>query len=198
MDHAEWTKNIAEAVAYDNERQYNDRWYVLFVTTGREANAANDVKKVFDEGTAKPFIPTIETLFKKAGVIEREINPTFPGYLFVETALPNESFINRIRECIKKSEYIMKLLRYDDLYNAAVRDNERRFLESLWSENTRCIEVSKAIIKDGKLVIVDGLLKGREGYIKKVNRHKMQAVIEFEIFNEQREITVGLEIVEKV
>ena len=38
---------------------------------------------------------------------------------------------------------------------------------------------------------------GKEGYIKKVDRHKRKARLELEMFGRMQEIVVGLEIVEK-
>jgi transcriptional antiterminator NusG len=55
---------------------------------------------------------------------------------------------------------------------------------------------SKTILRDGKIIVTDGLLNGQErNIIEGINRHKMRAVIELEMFGQTRAVTAGLEIV---
>lgn len=58
--------------------------------------------------------------------------------------------------------------------------------------------MSKGVIRNGRPVITSGPLKGREGLIRKIDRHKRIADIEIPLAGERRQVTVGLEIYEKV
>lgn len=60
------------------------------------------------------------------------------------------------------------------------------------------ISISKGIIRDGKPFITSGPLKGREGLIRKIDRHKRTAKIEIPFDGNKRQVTVGLEIYEKL
>ena len=60
------------------------------------------------------------------------------------------------------------------------------------------IGMSKGVIRNGRPVITSGPLKGREGLIRKIDRHKRIADIEIPLAGERRQVTVGLEIYEKV
>ena len=60
------------------------------------------------------------------------------------------------------------------------------------------VGMSKGVIKNGRPVITSGPLKGREGLIRKIDRHKRIADIEIPLAGERRQVTVGLEIYEKL
>ena len=59
------------------------------------------------------------------------------------------------------------------------------------------MKMSEGIIEGAKIIVTRGPLMGKEGYIKKVDRHKRKARLELEMFGRMQEIVVGLEIVEK-
>jgi transcriptional antiterminator NusG len=58
--------------------------------------------------------------------------------------------------------------------------------------------MSKGIIEGDQIIVERGPLKGYEGFIKKIDRHKRIAFIDIELFNTITTIKVGLEIVSKV
>ena len=78
--------------------------------TGCENVASKDVSDGFEENRVKPFIPSVETVFKRARFVDRQAKLMFPGYLFVEADIPNEEVIETIQQCIHSSKHIMKLL----------------------------------------------------------------------------------------
>ena len=61
--------------------------------------------------------------------------------------------------------------------------------------DSHCIESSSGIIEGDKIHVTDGPLKGYESIIKRVNRHKRQAVIEIEFIGDRRQVSVPLEVV---
>ena len=58
--------------------------------------------------------------------------------------------------------------------------------------------MSVGVIEKDKVKIQEGPLVGMEGLIKKIDRHKRQAVLEMEMFGRKVEMKVGVEIVEKI
>ena len=59
------------------------------------------------------------------------------------------------------------------------------------------VPVSVGIIENSVTKILSGPLKGKEGLIRKIDRHKRKAWLEVEMFGRKQEIQVGLEIVAK-
>lgn len=56
---------------------------------------------------------------------------------------------------------------------------------------------SEGIMEGNRIVVIEGALKGFEGRVKKVLRHKRLAVLEMPLMGRTVEVTVGLGIVER-
>lgn len=63
--------------------------------------------------------------------------------------------------------------------------------------NGNLIAMSQGIIKNGKLTVLSGPLKGQEKLIRKIDRHKRIAEIEIPFAEYKKRVIVGLEIYEK-
>ena len=171
-------------------------WYVLFVQTGRERKIEHFLKKQFNSDVCIPFIPLQKVLFKRSGTVKKEMRILFPGYVFIESELSGQQFLNVISSAAKRQSDMICVLKYSDT-EIAMKESERQMLLGLCN-NDHCIESSYGIIEGDKIHIIDGALKGMESIVKKVNRHKRQALIEIEIMGDVRLVSVGLEIVDKL
>ncbi|WP_041706848.1 antiterminator LoaP [Ruminiclostridium cellulolyticum] len=171
-------------------------WYVLFVKSGREHRVEQYLKKIVGIDMINPFIPLHEFLFKISGTVKRELKPLFPGYVFIESDMAGQEFIRKLYNKIYLLSDIVRILKYSDT-EIAVRDSEKQMLLDLCN-NEHCIESSRGVIKGDRIYITNGPLRGRESIIKKVNRHKRQALVEMEFMGDKRLVSVALEIVEKV
>lgn len=174
--------------------EYSDFLYVFWVKTGQENKAINEIKAVFCY-EASPLQLFVETFFRKEGKITKEIRPAFPGYIFVATGISNDEFIVRAKKCVSTSKSIMRLLCYGDTNDAAMRDEERAAIDSLW-KGKGCVETSAGFLKGDRILITEGHFKGQESIIKEIHPRRRQAVIEIRFMNELRRVTVGLEIIE--
>ena len=85
----------------------------------------------------------------------------------------------------------MKLLNYIDRFDAALKDCEHGVLDGPLNKTTLQIEASIVFNYDDQVIAIDGSLKGYESKIKRFNHYKSEAVIEFEIFGEMREVSVS-------
>jgi len=171
-------------------------WYVIFVLTGREYKVEWFLKERLDADLFTPFIPLHECIFKKKGIVKKEVKPLFSSYVFIESEMPGQEFIKSVSNIFRTSNDIIRLLKYSDT-EIAMRESERQALLSL-SNDDYCIESSTGIKEGSRIYITDGPLKGRESIIKKVDRHKRKAWIEMEFMGEIRLVTVGLELVSKI
>lgn len=180
-------------------------WYVLFVRANTEHKVVSNFKKAFiQKGVPyelEVFCPESEHFYRnkqsrKQGnhYIKR---PLFPGYVFIETNMPSNEFRSGFLDVIYNSTEIIKLLRYGDSDEIAIREEERRRFEFLF-RGKRCIEHSIGVIIGDKIIIQGGGLVGMEGYIKKINRHNRTADIEVNMFNQKQIIKVALEIVSRI
>ncbi len=171
-------------------------WYVLFVRTSREDKVKQLLKERLNTDIFVPFVPVHENLFKISGVIKKELKPLFPGYVFIKSEAPGHEFIKKISAFIHAFPDIVRILRYSDT-EIAMRESEKNLLMNLYNDN-HCIESSSGIIVGNKIHITDGPLKGWESIVRKINRHKRQALIEIEFMGAIRLISVALEVVEKI
>ena len=73
---------------------------------------------------------------------------------------------------------------------------ETPYLKEL-CQDQNLIGMSKGVIKNGAPIVTSGPLKGREGLIRRIDRHKRIAEIEILFTGEKKQVTVGLEIYEK-
>lgn len=171
-------------------------WYVLFVQTGREHKVEQLLKEQLESEVFIPFVPLQEILFKKDGSVKKELQPLFPGYVFVESELSSEGFFKRTSTLIHTLHNIVSLLRYSDT-EIAMRESERQMVLSLCNDD-HCIESSSGIMVGDRIHILEGPLKGCERIVRKVNRHKRQAWIEIEFMGSMRSVCLALEIVDKI
>lgn len=78
----------------------------------------------------------------------------------------------------------------------SLEGDEIRFLQEFGGED-RIVSMSEGIIGYDRVVVTRGPLKGNEGLIRKIDRHKRKVWLKVEMFGRKIETQVGLEIVEK-
>ena len=115
----------------------------------------------------------MEYLYKKDGVFEKRIKPLFPGYIFVIT---NE--IRKFYDAFKFVDGFKKVLTDGEDF-APIRQEEADFIAGI-TDKDRNISLSEGYIVNSKIIVTSGPLLGREGIIKKIDRHKRLAYIEFD------------------
>ena len=77
------------------------------------------------------------------------------------------------------------------------RQEEIAFLESFGGAK-QVVEMSQGVIEHSQVKVTSGPLQGKEGYIRKIDRHKRKAWLDIEMFGRTQNIQVGLEIVAKI
>ena len=178
-------------------------WYVLFVKTGYEHKTVGDINRGWKVDGLRPFVPMYDARFKQAGRIIQEKRRLLPGYVFVEMDIDEIDFYIMTYPLILRTEHAYKVLRYNAKhrdstdYSFKIKEEEQQVLLKLYND-AYCVEMSQGFIEGDRIIITEGSLIGLESYIKKINRHKMEALIELELMGDIRELTVGLEIVSKI
>lgn len=165
--------------------------YVLFVKTGCEEEI---VERLKSNSLLKPFAPMKEYFFIRKGVADKRRKVCFQGYVFVESNLLPEEFINLFAKRNPWKKDIIRILNYGDYLNIAMKREEHEAIINMFSKNY-CLNVSTAKLVGNRVQIISGPLLGMESTIKKVNAKKKEAALEIEFMGYKRLIWVGLEII---
>ncbi len=186
-------------ITIDDKKENDEKhWYVLFVKVGYENRVLNQLETYFNNEQIVPFIPKIEIFHKYSnGDIQKENKTMFPGYVFIESNLESLVFIGMIKNFINYHEAPLKLLKYGNSCEYAMRQCEKSLLLS-FSNKDNCVEVSTGLIQGDKTTVIHGPLKGRENIIKKIDRSRRKAIIEVDFMGRCVPITVGLDILKKL
>ena len=175
-------------------------WVVLFARTGSEEELKNILSENLNADEFLPFVPTREASYRKKGITQKIRKPLFPGYIFIQTGIDAGLIADNLKIAlsdIKGVKHIYSILHYgNDKKDVVVREEERSYWERLFDEDF-CIGGSVGVIEGDRTRVTSGALMGMEGRIKRINRHKREAVIEMSMMGSTREITLMLEIVEK-
>ena len=166
-------------------------WYVIQVRSGTEEGIQKQCEKIIDPSVLqKCFIPQCEQERKYQGAWHKELKTLFPGYVFLISEDKEALFF-----ALKKVAGLTKLLGTGEEV-VPLTQEEVRFLKR-FSRDDQVVEMSEGIIEDQQVIITSGPLKGNEGLIKRIDRHKRKAYLEMEMFGRKIETQVGLEIVRK-
>ena len=175
-------------------------WVILFARTGSEEKLRDMLKESLNTDEYLPFVPAKETPFRSKGVIYKVRKPLFPGYIFIQTGIEPDLIAGKLETALRSVEgkkHIYSILHYgNNKKDVVVRDEERLYWERLF-DGDFCIQGSVGIIEGDVTRVTSGALMGLEGRIKRINRHKREAVVEMQIMGQSREVALMLEIVEK-
>lgn len=180
-------------------------WYVLFVKANTERRVICEINQFANalsiQNKVEPFILESEQYYRnkkyqKLGN-KYQKRPLFPGYVFIETDISDERFLELFSSYIYKSESIIKILLTNNKNKLAISDKEKTRLE-YWCLGHRCITHSEGYVEGENIVITSGPLVGKEAVIKRINRHNRCAYVELEFMGVKQLIKVALELVKKL
>lgn len=176
----------------------NVNWVIMFVRSGSEENLLAVHGAGLRSYGFEPFVPTKETRFKNKQAEKIIRTPLFPGYIFLNTSAGADYIVEKLGALIQGARSMYSLLYYgENKMDIIVRDEERYGWERLFNKEY-CVTGSRGFIEGEHIKISSGPLTGMESRIKKINRHQRKAVVEVEMMGASREITLMLEIVEKI
>ena len=132
-------------------------------------------------------LSTYQYLKRYSGKWNLEEDWLFPGYVFIESNLPNE-----LEKQLKRIPTTVVPVRIGGGFNP-IYEEERAILKMLMDENN-CIRMSCGIIVDDRLIVEKGPLNNCQTYITRIDRHKRIAELGIELWKEPRRIKAGLEV----
>lgn len=165
-------------------------WYAVQVMTGREETVRDMCKRLIDR---KQYNDIFVIRFDKAkryyGTWHKEI--MFPGYIFIDSDNPQQ-----IYEHLKSVPELTKMLGRDKNEFTPIEAGKEAMFKAMVNDNYE-ISLSVGIIEGDKVIVKEGPLSGMEVLIKKIDRHKRVAVLNAQMFEQDVDIKIGLEIIEK-
>ena len=164
-------------------------WYVIQVKTTHEEDIIAKCKDRVLLPEEDAFFFRVRWEKKRGGEWETVEKPAFPGYVFLDI-----EDTDGIRIRLREIKEMTRLLSTGEDF-VPVYPEEKAFLLSI-SEN-HLINKSFGCHQGNTVVITEGSLKGCEGRIAWINRHKRECGVNFLFFGEVRTIKLPLEIVTK-
>ena len=142
------------------------------------------------EALTDAFVFTCDRMRRYGGVWHLERRPLFPHYLFLESE--DEE---KLSEELKQYSQVFSVFESEGKL-VRVEPEEERFLRALCGAGHHS-QMSRGYIRDGRTVVTEGPLQGREALIRRIDRHKRIARVGIPAAGHLREMQVGLEIVAK-
>lgn len=167
-------------------------WYVIQVSINHEAKTAHHCNMMISKDILKEcFIPEYIRMKRYQGEWHEEKEILFDGYVFMIT-----DRIEQLNMELKKIPDFARIVgkKKSDIF--PLDPEEIAFLKE-FAEKDHVVALSKGYIEGDRIIVSEGPLKGKEGSILKVNRHKRIAEIQLKMFNKDAVIKVGLEIISK-
>ena len=166
-------------------------WYVIQVRTGTEESVRKQCERLVDHHEMERcFIPYQEQLKRYMGQWHKEMMPLFPGYVFADS-----QDVDLLFGELKRVTGLTKLLGTGSAI-VPLTWEEIAILKRLGKEE-QIVTISKGLIADNQVKILEGPLKELEGAICKIDRHRRKAWLELVMFGRIQRVEVGLEILEK-
>lgn len=170
-------------------------WYVMQVRTGTEENIRCQCQRLISSDTLERcFIPYYQQKKRFQGEWHIQERILFPGYVFLIT-----ENLEKLVERLKKVIGMTKLIGTGDEI-VPLSEAEISLITKLGgksSSSESIVKISQGIIEGDQVHILSGPLKGLEGAIRKIDRHKRIAYLSVDMFNRTVDMKVGLEIVAK-
>lgn len=135
------------------------------------------------------FPLSYQLLKKQQGVWRLVTEVMFPGYLFL---VSND--IASVRKGLGSSTAFMRLLGAG-AHISTLKPQEAAFVRDFGGRD-RMVRLSEGVIEGGRTIVTSGPLRGHEGLIRKIDRHKRVAYLDIGLLGREQ-VRVGLEIVRK-
>ena len=167
-------------------------WYVVQTMSGQEGQVKNFIAKTVEPGLVQEaFIPRYEVMKRVKGLWCKRVEVLMPGYVFVVTKSPS-----KLKAQLRGVPRFTRLLGNDDMFTP-LDDRDIAFINAFTSLENRTVEMSTGVVEGDDVIILNGPLMGRAGWIKKIDRHKRLAYLEVEMLGRTTTVKLGLEIVAK-
>lgn len=168
-----------------------EKWFVVQCMSGTEEEVRLLCeRRISRKVVSRCYIPYYKEKRRVRGEWKQLKKVLFPGYLILAAMDADE-----LNSELRKAGLFLKLLRSGEIITPLTREEQLLLLRLGGEEQT--MEMSEGIIENSVVQIYAGPLRGMEGCVKKIDRHKRKAWVELPMFGRVQLVEVGLEIVAK-
>lgn len=164
-------------------------WYAIFTMPGKELEVQKWINLFFDQSICLSIVPRRILTEKKQGRKYKIVKVMFRGYVFVNIKM-NDKYYYKLKDI----PYVIKVLG-DDYRYSKISEDEMGLILRL-TEESEIIDYSKVYIKNSKVIVKAGPLRGMEGIIRKIDKRKNRATILINYMGELKRIDLGIELID--
>jgi transcriptional antiterminator NusG len=167
-----------------------EKWYALFVMTGKEEKVRERLKYRLQDKKIKIVIPKRKIRERKNGIWEIRIKKLFPGYILLNGIIGVEEYY-----FLKGVPDILKLLR-DGYEPLEINRQEINIISRLVCDN-EVIGISKVLMENDRIIVIDGPLLGMDGLIEKIDKRKQRVKVRLQFLGEPRLVDLCISMVQQ-
>ena len=151
------------------------RWYAIHVPEGREDAVAGKCRQLLGSDLVEDcFVPKYERYMKREGAWRIVVHPLFSEYVFVSTR-----DVRALAKALGQLSFPAPLVGRRGRTYAPLSPSVQAWLESVLDE-AHVLRASEGRIEGGVLQVERGPLRGCEGRVRKIDRHKRMAYLRFD------------------
>lgn len=166
-------------------------WYVLYCKAGQEDTLIHSCKQhLSGRALEDAFQFSYERMKKYLGAWHVDTYRMFPNYVFLQSSDPEQLSME-----LEQYREIVDVLEGDGLL-LPVRPDEEAMIRLLCGEHHH-MGLSRGIMRDGTIRVIEGPLAGRESLIRKIDLHKRIVILNLRLNAEEKDIWAGIDISKK-
>jgi transcriptional antiterminator NusG len=169
------------------------RYYTIHVLTNSEDDFARRLLSLL--GKDRLIVPKKLMPIRRKGITRKELQPLFPGYLFLNSD-------NLLEEAdiywkIRRTDGFIRFLR-NSSSPTPLSERDLGLIRHFISFGEYADTSKVTFDENDRIVVLEGPLKGLEGHIVKVDRRKGRAKVLLDIYESPFPIDLGFEVVERL
>ena len=180
-----------------HEINCHENWHALFVVTGREVEVKNLLYREIEQKDIIEYnlifiVPEIENNVKRDGIWQMERGVLFSGYVLLGADKMDDYIYNKI----VKISNVIRFIKLDS-YLCKISHEEMHSLGE-WVNEDKIVENSIIDLDNNdRVIVIDGPLKGHEGEIIRLDKHKRKIVIKVKFMGRATELKLSFEFLKK-
>lgn len=161
-------------------------WYVIHCHTGKEEAVRSRVKGA---DIARVMVPRRIMKERKQGKWCLKERVVFPGYVFVQANMTALAYYD-----IRCTPWVIRIL--GTSWPQPLEENEALLIVRL-ANDCEPLGPSSVIVVGDKINVIDGPLRGFEGYIVKLDARRCRAKVNINILGEPKIIELAADVIKK-
>jgi len=169
------------------------QYYTINVLTGAEDDFVRRISPIVEK--ERVILPKKLMPIRRRGVQHKELQPLFPGYVF----LMSDNILEELDLfwAVRRTEGFVRYLR-ESSSPSPLSERDLALIRQFISFGEFADTSKVTFDENDRIVVLEGPLMGLEGRIVKVNRRKGRAKVVFDFYDTLYPVDLGFEVVERV